>query len=207
MYKKYVSSILVVALLNLCGCYSYTALSKEEMKNIPSTPTSTDKFVLVLKDGSEIEYNTEEDPEAVFVRVDEPSDFIFGSGSIFDKKTGKESIFGGKIDRKMIDSSKIVRTGNEVYHLFWVNNNTRVAFKTGKYFNVKPKDGAGYFLIGKRGGTRFEGKIDFADISEIQKKEKNEDLYTIGIVVGVLAIFFLAYQLLKGLKGLPALNN
>jgi len=194
MNKKIISSILVIALLNLCGCYSSSALTKEETQNYHPDPN--DSFIIVLKDGTEIVYDREDNPDAVFVRVDEPSDFIFGTGLIFDKYTQTNSRFGGKIDRNKIDSTKLVRTGNDVYHLFWLNDNTRITFGEGEYLDIKPEESIGYFISGKILLDKFLGKVEFGDIYEIRN-----DLIDVGkislIIIGLGIFVYLMVSLIN----------
>ena len=49
MYKKLISSILVVALLNLVGCYSFQNLSKEDQE--PDFPLEQYPIKLILNNG------------------------------------------------------------------------------------------------------------------------------------------------------------
>jgi len=200
MNKKIISSILVIALLNLCGCYSSSALTKEETQNY--YPDPNDSFIIVLKDGSEIVYDREDNPDAVFVRVDEPSDFIFGTGFIFDKKTKTNSIFWGKVDRDMVDSSKVVKTGSDLYHLFWLNDSTRITLEEGEYFNITPKDSTGYWISGKILLDKFTGKVEFEDISEIRNDLINVGQISLVIIgISISAFFIYAMSRIKMPKG------
>ena len=190
--KKIICSVLVISLLNVSCCYTYSALNEQDIEN--NHPTKDDAFVIVLKDGSEIEYDLEENPQAFFVRVDEPSDFIFGSGQIYSKETKKQTKFWGELSRDMIDSTKIIETENGIYDIFWLKDSTRVAFKSDEYFNILPEDSTGYWILGNRMYSVFSGKIDFADILEIQEKNVNK-VVTVGLIVlsiGIVAFLMAA---------------
>ena len=191
--RKIICGVLVISLLNVSGCYTYSVLNEEEIEN--NHPTKDDAFVIVLKDGSEVEYNLEDNPQAFFVRVDEPSDFIFGSGQVYSKETKKQTKFWGKISRDMIDSTKIIQIEDGIYNIFWLKDNTRVAFKAGEYFNILPEDSTGYWIAGKRVNStfssKFSGKIDFADISEIQEKNVNKVVNIALIVISIGIVAFL----------------
>ena len=205
MYKKIVVGILVTALLNLYGCYTYSTLTKEEIENKPLT--AEDAFVFVLKDGSEIDCDLENNPQANFVRVDEPSDFIFGNGLIYSNETREQTKLLGKISSISIDSTKTIKSGNDVYTFFWLKDSTRVTYKDGDYINILPQDGTGYWVFGKRGNNIFRGKIEFVDISEIQEKKDNEGVNMVIILIGIGVFAILAAGYAIGSAGAAALGD
>ena len=171
MNKKLISSILVVALLNLCGCFSYSALTEEDIDN--NRPTSDEAFKIILKDGSEIEYQPTGTENLFiwneFIRIDKPSDLVVGIGKLLDKKTQTNSIFNGTINRAMIDSSKSTIVDNMLYEIYWLKDSTRVAFRSCEHFDITPDKGIGYWIAGNKAGDRFCGKIEFDDVKEIQE--------------------------------------
>ena len=187
--KKIISSILIPSLLfYFYGCYYRVNDHKEIQTKRPEA------FVLVLKDGSEIDCDFEDNPEAFFVKVNEPSDFVFGRGTIFDKNTRTKSEFWGKIERDMIDSTKIVTTDDGTFHLFWLKDNTRISFKPRAFFDIKPEDGKGYWISGKKENYNFNGKVDFADVS--RTLGKNTSAFT---SMGTVALMVLAMVSLSGI--------
>jgi hypothetical protein len=186
--KKIICSVLVISLLNLSGCYTYSALNEEEIEN--NHPTKDDAFVIVLKDGSEIEYDIEDNPQAFFVRV-----------------TKNQKKFWDKVNRKMIDSTKSIETEYGIYDIFWLKDSTRVTFKTGEYFNILPEDSTGYWILGKSGNDIFSGKIDFSDIAEIQEKNVNQVVNVVLIVIVVGVFVYLVAALVAVGKTAKALGD
>lgn len=202
--KKILCSVLVISLLNLSGCYTYSALNEDEIDN--NHPTKDDAFVIVLKDGREIEYDPEDYQKAFFVRVDEPSEFICGIGQIYSKETKKQTKFWGKVNREMIDSTKSIETEYGTYEIFWLIDSTRVTFKIGEYFNILPEDRTGYWILGKRTNSTFYGKIEFSEIAEIQEKKVNQVVNIALIVTAIGLLVYAAAGVSSGAKGCSALN-
>jgi hypothetical protein len=57
MYKKLISSILVVALLNLLGCYSFEAVSVPEYKQVEEKEGKPDEIFIKTKDFQEYHFS------------------------------------------------------------------------------------------------------------------------------------------------------
>jgi hypothetical protein len=197
MYKKLISSILVVALLNLVGCYSYSTLTEEEMQD--NHFTRKDGSKLLLKDRSEIECPLGNNPKTFIVRVNEPSDFIYGRGKIF--KVYPPSIdFWGDIARDMIDSSSSSYINNEAYERFWLKDSSRVTFREGEYVSITPEDGIGYWVAGIKDNNQFIGKVKFEEIDEIQVKSYHRDINGLIIVLSIAALVTLIILAIPSIK-------
>ena len=169
MYKKLISSILVVALINLGGCYTYSALTNEEIQN--SHPTAKDNFKIILKDGKEIKYEYSNDPNTFFVRVEEPSDFIYGKGQILRGQPPSVKFWGG-ITRDVIDSTDSFYTNKDLYQRFWLKDNSIITFKEYEYVDITPEDGTGYWISEIKYNHQFISKVEFNEIKEIQGNKK-----------------------------------
>ena len=107
----------------------------------------------------------------------------------------------------MIDSTKIIETENGIYDIFWLKDSTRVAFKSDEYFNILPKDSTGYWILGKSGNDIFSGKIDFADILEIQEKNVNKVVYAALIVICIGLFVYAAAGVAAGGKAAKGLSE
>ena len=197
MYKKIISSILVASLLNLFGCYSYSALSEEEMESGLSFPDEAYRFV--LNDGSEIIYQPNEKVsiekwesvnKTILISVDEPSNLIAGAGYLYDNKSKEQTIYWGVINGELIDSTKSAVTNGVTYVLFWLKDSTRVTFKPFDYFRITPEDGTGYWVKGEKNYKAFWGKIEISEVKDIQE-ESPLISSTAGYVIGaILAMGF-----------------
>ena len=212
MCKKFISSILVLSLLNLIGCYSYSSLSQEELIVKLSFPD--EPYRIVLNDGREIIYKPNEKVslnewkriyKTILLRVDKPSDLIVGAGVIFDKKSKEQTIYWGVIKSEMIDSTKSTITNDGTYDLYWLNDGTRLTFKSSDYFNITTEDGTGYWVKGKNNYKDFRGKIELVDVKEIQQQtplisSTGGTVILMIVGIGLAVLMGLAFSGLGGLS-------
>jgi hypothetical protein len=56
MYKKLISSILVIALLNLVGCYSFQSVTVPEFKQVEEEEGKPDEIYVLTKDGEKYHF-------------------------------------------------------------------------------------------------------------------------------------------------------
>ena len=97
MYKKLISSVLVVALLNLVGCYSMSELTKEEV----ITDKEYDDLTVITKDSLKYKF---EKPDFYIV-----NDTLKGIAGIIDQDTRIREHFDANIplsDIIMFETSK-----------------------------------------------------------------------------------------------------
>jgi hypothetical protein len=188
MNKKFISIILIAAILNLFGCYSYSALTEKEVGKRKFT--IKDDVKLILSDGSEVicEYNN--NPKTFYVKVDEPSDMIYGRGNIIYNNQSPSILFWGDIPREMIDSSDFSYINQELHKQFWLKDNTKVTLKEGEYFDITTEDGIGFWVSGTKDESPFYGKVKTEDIREIQINKVN--WVTTGLLMGVVIGVFVA---------------
>ena len=197
--RKLVSSILIVALLNLLGCYSYSALTEKEVAERKFT--IKDDIKLILKDGSEVKCVYDKNPKTFYVRVDEPSDMIFGRGNIIYNNQAPSILFWGDIPREMIDSSNASYINQELHKRFWLKDNSNVTLREGGYFDITPEDGIGFWISGTKDESPFYGKVETEDIGEIQIDKVNwvTTGLLLGVVVGVIVALVIIGSELSGM--------
>ncbi len=105
MKKKILISLLVVSFFNYIGCYSYYALTEEEIN--AGRPYPDESIKLILNDESEIECDPllkNSGDSLLYLKVVNPDRIISGTGEIINGKTKKRSGFNGTISGNMIDS-------------------------------------------------------------------------------------------------------
>jgi hypothetical protein len=198
MNKRYISSILVVALLNLCGCYTYSAMTEEEIVN--NHPTKKDDLKLILKDGSEIICEYQNSPNTFFVRVEEPSDLVYGRGSILYKEQSPTILFWGEILRDKIDSTSSGYVNGEVYQHFWLKDGNCVILKEGDYVDITLEDGIGYWVSGIKNNQTFIGKVNFDNVEEIQVEGVNWIVVgpMLALIVGLIGTLVIYLSEIQG---------
>ena len=105
MYKRYISSILIVALLNLAGCYSYQEITKEEFLNAKEN----EDLRVTTKNQNTYEFDSED----YIVR----NDSIYGNGKVVNIKLKKRyykdfkgSIYLGDVESFQFDNFDVIST-------------------------------------------------------------------------------------------------
>ena len=100
MYKKLVSSILVVAVLNLLGCYSFKSVTVPEYKQVEEKEDKPDEIYVITKDDQEYHFA---DSNFYF-----ENDTLYGTEIlVIDTLYGKETV---KIAREYQFNRKIALT-------------------------------------------------------------------------------------------------
>jgi len=168
MKNKIFISLLIVSFLHYVGCYSYTAITEEEIN--AGRPYPDEKIKLILNDESEFEWGPQFNPnigagDIYCLKVDEPGRFLIGSGDMINKSTLEKSSFKGIVQGDMIDSSRIFIVDSEEYSVYWIKDGNRLSFKKGEFIDVLPEQGTGYYLLEPNG---LEKKIPFDEIKEIK---------------------------------------
>jgi len=191
MKNKIIISLLVVSFLNYVGCYSYSTITTEEKKK--RNPLAGESIRIIQHGETEIECDS-----CSIVRLDDPSDFVIGIGELYDKGAKMPGRFEGIVERDKIDSSRIVQTDMKKCSIYWLKNNSRVAFNEGYFLDIKPDLGSGYYL----GNGLIETNLHkFEDVKEVQI-EKINVFTTSLLVVGIIALVVLSAGMAAGYKGI-----
>jgi hypothetical protein len=170
MKKRILINLLLVSFFNYIGCYTYSALTDEEIKDGSFGPDK--KIRLLLKNSDEIESSSVfdfEDDDNLYLKVDTVGHYLAGYGHILDKSSGNESEFRGIISHG-IDSTKVYTINSENYSVFWTDDNKRLVFSRGNFIHVLPEHGVGYFISDPQGNQL---KISLEEIEEVQKSKIN----------------------------------
>jgi hypothetical protein len=156
---------ILIALLLFCSCYSYFPIAEDE--KAVNEPRDDESVLVTLNDDSKIQADSYQ-----HVRIEEPSDFIFGSGQQMKKYTGQEYPFKGKLNRMSLDSTKIFKVDGLNHLKCWLPDSTVISFEDRSYLVVTPEAGTGYLLRGtwSRGGkdSTVLQMIPFSDIKTIE---------------------------------------
>jgi hypothetical protein len=157
--------MLLCGSLLLEGCYSYRPVTASGQRQLRST--ESDDIILTLNDGSRIESRRDWHFE-----VTEPSAFIFGEGEGRRSKGASSSanswFFSGKIDWRAIDSVKLLSPASGPLLRCWRSDSTIVDFRPGHYVILTPDSGTGFWAIGTRNDSSFQGRILPESILEIE---------------------------------------
>ena len=188
MKKKILIGLLLVSFLNYVGCYSYTAITEEEIN--AGRPYPDEKIKLILYDESEFEWGPPFNPnigagDIYCLKVDEPGRFLIGSGDMINKSTLEKSSFKGIVQGDMIDSSRIFIVDSEEYSVYCTKDGNRLSFKKDAFIDILPEQGTGYYLLEPSG---LEKKISFNEIKEIQVSNIDWFITVPLIVVGIAAL-------------------
>lgn len=188
MKRKILIGLLLVSFLNYVGCYSYTAITEEEIN--AGRPYPDEKIKLILYDESEFEWGPPFNPnigagDIYCLKVDEPGRFLIGSGDMINKSTLEKSSFKGIVQGDMIDSSRIFIVDSEEYSVYWTKDGNRLSFKKDAFIDILPEQGTGYYLLEPSG---LEKKISFNEIKEIQVSNIDWYITVPLIVVGIAAL-------------------
>lgn len=164
-------TMIAAASLILEGCYSYQELTHEEVSKGMIPPEVAIR--ITRTDGSVVQSGPYR-----HVLVQEPSDFIIGSG--LNRKTGWS--FSGTVSRSDIDSVREVRIkdprGEErLYLLVWLSNQSSFAFEEYGHLDITPghESGlwcAGVLADGNRAGP-FKGRIDNLTIQKVEAERSS----------------------------------
>jgi hypothetical protein len=181
--KRYISAILIPCLLlQLCGCYT----SLENVEDINDYLKSTDNLKFILKNQDYIIANSK---DCSFIL--EPDYFIYGFGTLIDKRTNSSKSFNGEIKYESIDSVKNIVVDSQKYFICWLKDSTRISFEDNDYVNITPQTDPNFWLIKEKKYDIDSYKMIYAnDIDEIQVENKGINL-ALGIILGAAAIALL----------------
>ena len=195
MNKKLISSLLVIALLNLVGCYSFQSVTVPEYQNIEEEDGKPMEIFVTTKDFQEyhfsdsnfyIENDTLYGKRILFLSEEElPFEGKFALGEI-------ESIqleeFGQKYPTTISQYQKIEAERGKPDEIYLTKyDNTRYHFmKNDYYIENDTLYGKGKLLLGDR-EQQLERKIALADIASFQFDEP-DGMKTALLVVGSVIV-------------------
>jgi hypothetical protein len=180
---RYISAILIPCLLlQLCGCYT----SLEYVEDINDYLETENNLKFILKNQDYIIVKSE---DCNFIL--EPDYFIYGSGTLIDKRTNSSKSFNGEIKYESIDSVKNIVVDSQKYFIYWLKDSTRISFKDNDYVNITPKTDPNFWLIKEKKQDRDFYRMIYAnEIEEIQVENAGINL-ALAIILGVAAIALL----------------
>lgn len=183
--KKYICSMLIISFLFYSvSCTSFYQLNEDE--KLDSYLSSGNDLLFILRDHSNVEANS-----GNYFFISEPEDFIYVIGDLTNKKTKRIEHFDGEIMREDIDSTQSVIIESQKYFIYWLKDSSRLAFEEGKFIDVVPEMGSGFWLIKDENKKPLFEKINSDDIKEIQV-EKINYLTTSLLVLPFIVILVLA---------------
>jgi len=193
MHKKLISSILVVALLNLVGCYSFQSLTVPEYQKIEEEDGKPNEIYIKTKDFNEYHFSDSN----FYIE----NDTLYGKGILFLSE--EEIPFEGKFafveieliqleyfDQKypatISQYQKIEAERGKPDEIYLTKyNSTRYHFmKNDYYIENDTLYGKGKLLLGGR-EQQLDRKIALADIASFQVDQINV-ITTAGLVIGIL---------------------
>ena len=211
MYKKLISSLLVVALLNLVGCYSLESVTVPEYQKIEEEDGKPNEIYVKTKDFNEYHFSDSN----FYIE----NDTLYGKGILFLSE--EEIPFEGKFafveieliqleyfDQKypatISQYQKIEAERGKPDEIYLTKyNSTRYHFmKNDYYIENDTLYGKGKLLLGER-EQQLDRKIALADIASFQFDEL-DGWTTAGlvigslIVIGVIAIMLIMDEALPG---------
>lgn len=141
--KTPVIILLCVSLL-LEGCYSYCAIAQDENGKVVLKPDQNIK--IDLKDETEIEVEPYR-----YISVEEPENFVYGTGIRIDKAKDSSVEFTGKIYPVSCDSNpSYVSSGwyskGERRYDYYLSDGTVTQFNQGKFIVVDSSKGPGLWI-------------------------------------------------------------
>ena len=203
MYKKLISSILVVALLNLVGCYSFQSVTVPEYKQVEEDDGKPEEIYVTTKDSQEyhfldskfyIENDTLYGTEILFLSEEElPFEGKFAFGEI-------ESIqledYGQKYPTTISQYQKIETERGKPDEIYLTKyDSTKYHFMKNDYYIEKDTlYGKGKLLLGDR-EQQLDRKIALADIETFQVDQINV-ITTAGLVIVSLVAIGVIYGLI-----------
>ena len=196
--KKHIATVLVVAVLNLTGCYSFQTVSSNRTNDF--YPPEDKPIKLILNNGNEVK------AEAYHhTYVDSATYYIIGTG----KKIINEKIelkYEGRLYNDVVDTCKIFLIEQKDCLSCLIKDNSRIVFEEGNYIQITPESEKGLWLTGdmympneiSRTTKKISGLINQNDIAEIEIEKLNPDatvLFSIGLAI---VVGFLIYAAVVG---------
>lgn len=199
MYKKLISSILIVALLNLLGCYSIKSFTGPELKQVEEKEDKPDDIYVKTKDHQEYHFSD--------------SNFYIENDTLYVIASVKGQFFEEKIALREIRS---IQLENFKYHrpsLMTVSEYQKIELESGKpneiyltktdftkyhfmklYYYIENDTlyGMGKVIIDR---IQLDRKIALSDIESIEVKSVNWAA-TILLVLGIGTISFVTFAVI-----------
>ncbi len=178
--------ILIQTLITNIGCTSF--YPAEGINNLAHFKDYENNILLKLSDNSYLAIT----PKRFFF-VNQPANLVYGTGSVYDYKTKKISGFTGFIEKKVIDSSLVVKVLDEAIHVYWTKDSKKYAFENKDVITITPDSGK-YFWIVRDDFTGKFRKINNSDIQEIQLQKTNwvRTSLLITAAAGLVAVILVA---------------
>ena len=198
MNKKLISSILVVALLNLLGCYSKSFIGPE-LKEVEEKEDKADEIYVKTKDHQEYHFSD--------------SNFYIENDTLYGKAGDKGQFFEGKFALREIRSIQLESFKYHHPSLMTVSEYQKIELESGKpneiyltktdftkYHFMKPDYyiendtlyGMGKVIIDR---IQLDRKIALSDIESIEVKSVNWAA-TILLVLGIGTISFVTFAVI-----------
>jgi len=117
-YKKLICSILVVALLNLMGCYSFESMTVPKYKQVVETEGKPDKIIVKTIDSQEYQFSE--------------SNFYIENDTLYEKVNTRELSIGGKIALNEIASIQLEDFSYKYPSPMSVSQYQKIEAETGK---------------------------------------------------------------------------
>ena len=200
MYKKLICSILVIALLNLLGCYSIEPVTVPEYKQVEEEKGKQKEIYVKTKDNQEYHFTE--------------SNFYIENDTLYGKEKlllSKEDVpFEGKFAFGEIQSIQLEDFGQNYTTLMTVSQYQKIEAESGKpdeiyltkndstkyhfmkndyYIDNDTLYGKGKMILGER-EQQVDRKIALSNIESIEVDSINS-LTTSLIVLGIVAIGFI----------------
>jgi hypothetical protein len=212
MYKKLISSILVVALLNLVGCYSFQSVTVPEYKQVEEEEGKPNEIYVKTIDSQEYHFSDSDfyikndtlyGKEILFLSEEElPFEGKFAFGEI-------ESIqledYGQKYPTTISQYQKIEAERGKPDEIYLTKyDSTKYHFmKNDYYIENDTLYGKGKLLLSDR-EQLFERKIALSDIVYFELDQINV-ITTAGLVIGILIaigglLVLISYLILESTK-------
>jgi len=212
MYKKLISSILVVALLNLVGCYSFESISVPEYKQVEEEEGKPDEIYVKTIDSHEYRLTDS--------KFHIENDTLYGKGILLLSK--EELIFEERLALNEIDSIQLYYFGQKYPTLVTVSQYQKIEAESGKPDEIylTKNDSTRYHFMkndyyiendtlygkGKLSPSDreqpFEGKIALSEIESIQVETSDtfETRIFIGFITAIAVVGILVFIVLATVK-------
>ncbi len=181
-------NLLLLCSLVVCGCYSFSTISEGEREQILADPG--EQIRIHLDDTSTITLSPYH-----FTQVQEPSDFVYGSGARWDSSARHHDSFRGKSPFISVDT--VYHTTGPLWNLhkeinyceFVTPDSSTLRFAEDNFFVVRRDGGTGLWCAGQKESDGhsewFTGRIPTGRIVQIETQKIS--VVRTGIAVAGLA--------------------
>jgi hypothetical protein len=168
--------IIEPSLLNM-GCTSFYPV--EGATNLDDYKNHQDEILIRLKNGEELIVN----PKNLYF-VDRDSEFIYAEGEEYNFATKSSTSFEGIILPGKIDSEKVIEDNLDIYHLFWLQDSSKLNIEDENLYRVAPDSQSGYWMLVDSYRKEFH-KIYNSDIAGIEIQDIDWDKTSMVIALGL----------------------